>query len=220
MRYPDLSGAAARVVESGGHPHRLGRRRNRRGPGGCPLAPVRCRGERVRAGRRGPSGHAIRLDQPYLTAAGCIAIWLLSLSGVFIWRTRGPPRIAKAMSARAAPPGPRVRAAGLVIVIPLTILYSPTGLRLVAASMVIVPCGVQGRPEWPPGVHRRTLASSATHVCRSRRRPVQVRSRAASRIDRASSSRRSKSSASPPVQPASKPIRWSLPCGLDQTIYP
>ena len=73
----------------------------------------------------------------YLMLAGCIAIWLLSISGIVMWWKRRPPKLSKGrFGAPEAPPGPRVRAAVLGIVLPLAILYPLTGLSLVAALVL------------------------------------------------------------------------------------
>lgn len=77
-----------------------------------------------------------RLNQ-FLMLGGCIAIWLLSISGMVMWWKRRPPSLAKSrMGAPDAPPGPRVRAAVLCIVLPLAILYPLTGLSLIAALLI------------------------------------------------------------------------------------
>ena len=69
--------------------------------------------------------------------AGCIAIWLLAISGVLMWWKRRPPKLSKGrIGAPEAPPGPRVRAAVLGIVLPLAILYPLTGLSLIAALAI------------------------------------------------------------------------------------
>ena len=73
----------------------------------------------------------------YLMLAGCIAIWVLAISGVIVWWTRRPPALGKGrLGAPVAPPGPRVRAAVLGIVLPLAILYPLTGLSLIAALLI------------------------------------------------------------------------------------
>ncbi|WP_286950086.1 MULTISPECIES: PepSY-associated TM helix domain-containing protein [Brevundimonas] len=65
---------------------------------------------------------------------GCIAVWLLAISGLVMWWKRRPPSLSRRRSgAPTAPPGPRARIAVLCIVIPLSILYPLTGLSLVAA---------------------------------------------------------------------------------------
>lgn len=61
---------------------------------------------------------------------GCIAIWILSISGLMMWWKRRPKG---RLGAPVAPPGRRVRAAVLGIVIPLCILYPLTGLSLLVA---------------------------------------------------------------------------------------
>jgi len=74
-----------------------------------------------------------RLNQ-ILMLGGCIAVWLLAISGVVMWWKRRPANLAKGrLGAPQAPPGPRVRAAVLGIVLPLAILYPLTGLSLLAA---------------------------------------------------------------------------------------
>lgn len=73
----------------------------------------------------------------YLMLGGCIAIWLLGISGVMMWWKRRPPKLSKGrLGAPEAPPGPRVRAAVLGIVLPLAILYPLTGLSLIAALAI------------------------------------------------------------------------------------
>ena len=62
---------------------------------------------------------------------GCIAIWVLAISGLMMWWKRRPRR--GGLGAPPAPPGPRARAAVLGIVLPLAILYPLTGLSLLAA---------------------------------------------------------------------------------------
>ena len=73
----------------------------------------------------------------YLMLGGCIAIWLLGISGIIMWWKRRPPSLAKGrLGAPEAPPGRRVRAAVLGIVLPLAILYPLTGLSLIAALAI------------------------------------------------------------------------------------
>jgi uncharacterized iron-regulated membrane protein len=68
---------------------------------------------------------------------GCIAIWVLAISGLVMWWKRRPPRLAAGrIGAPEVPPGPRVRAAVLGIVLPLAILYPLTGLSLIAALLI------------------------------------------------------------------------------------
>lgn len=68
---------------------------------------------------------------------GCIAVWLLAISGLVMWWKRRPPSLLRRRSgAPTAPPGPRARIAVLCIVIPLSILYPLTGLSLVAALLL------------------------------------------------------------------------------------
>ncbi|MFN3816157.1 PepSY-associated TM helix domain-containing protein [Brevundimonas sp.] len=66
----------------------------------------------------------------YLMLGGCIAVWLLAVSGLVMWWKRRPKG---RVGAPAAPPGPRIRAAVLVIVLPLAIIYPMTGASLVVA---------------------------------------------------------------------------------------
>lgn len=68
-----------------------------------------------------------------LMLIGCIGIWLLSISAVVMWWKRRP---ARQLGAPKAPPGPRVRAAVLGIVLPLALLYPLTGLSLLAAIAI------------------------------------------------------------------------------------
>jgi uncharacterized iron-regulated membrane protein len=68
-----------------------------------------------------------------LMLGGCIAVWLLAISGFIMWWKRRPKgRLAPP----AVPPGPRVRAAILGIVLPLAILYPLTGLSLILALLL------------------------------------------------------------------------------------
>jgi len=68
---------------------------------------------------------------------GCIAVWLLAISGLIMWWKRRPPSLSgRRTGAPPAPPGPRARIAVLCIVIPLSILYPLTGLSLVAALLL------------------------------------------------------------------------------------
>lgn len=81
-------------------------------------------------------GIAVHQGQQYgqinrlIMLGGCIAIWILSISGFVMWWKRRPKG---RLGAPVAPPGPRVRAAVLGIVIPLCILYPLTGLSLLVA---------------------------------------------------------------------------------------
>jgi uncharacterized iron-regulated membrane protein len=69
---------------------------------------------------------------------GCIAIWLLSISGIVMWWKRRPPRNCRkaGIGAPEVPPGPRIRAAVLGIVLPMAILYPLTGLSLMVALLL------------------------------------------------------------------------------------
>ena len=54
-----------------------------------------------------------------------------------MWWKRRPPHLSKGrIGAPEAPPGPRVRAAVLGIVLPLAVLYPLTGLSLILALAV------------------------------------------------------------------------------------
>lgn len=69
-----------------------------------------------------------------LMLGGCIAVWMLAISGVVMWWKRRPrPGFGGRLGAPIVPPGPRVRAAVLGIVLPLAIIYPMTGLSLLAA---------------------------------------------------------------------------------------
>ena len=68
---------------------------------------------------------------------GCIAVWLLAISGLVMWWKRRPPSLSRGrIGAPTAPPSQRARIAVLCIVIPLSILYPLTGLSLVAALLL------------------------------------------------------------------------------------
>lgn len=83
---------------------------------------------------------------------GCIGVWLLAISGLVMWWKRRPPNLSRRrLGAPPAPPGPRVRAAVLGIVLPLAILYPLTGLSLIAA--VLLDLAVR------PMIQRRSAAS-------------------------------------------------------------
>jgi uncharacterized iron-regulated membrane protein len=68
---------------------------------------------------------------------GCIGVWLLAISGLVMWWKRRPPNLSRLrLGGPPAPPGPRVRAAVLGIVLPLALLYPLTGLSLVFAVLL------------------------------------------------------------------------------------
>ena len=68
---------------------------------------------------------------------GCIGVWVLAISGLMMWWKRRPPSLKTGrLGAPVAPPGPRVRAAVLGIVLPLAILYPLTGLSLIVAVLL------------------------------------------------------------------------------------
>jgi uncharacterized iron-regulated membrane protein len=76
-------------------------------------------------------GHQYGWANRIIMLLGCIAIWLLGISGIVMWWKRRPRR--GGLGAPPAPPGPRARAAVLGIVLPLAIFYPLTGLSLIAA---------------------------------------------------------------------------------------
>jgi uncharacterized iron-regulated membrane protein len=70
----------------------------------------------------------------WIMLAGCIGVWLLSISGLVMWWKRRPPRLSRGLiGAPPVPDGPRLRIAVLAIVLPLCLLYPLTGASLVAA---------------------------------------------------------------------------------------
>lgn len=69
----------------------------------------------------------------WLMLSGCVAVWLLGISGLVMWWRRRP---CGRLGAPLVPPGPRVRAAVLGIVLPLSIIYPLTGLSLLAAILL------------------------------------------------------------------------------------
>ena len=88
-------------------------------------------------------GHQYGWINRIVMLTGCIAIWLLGISGLMMWWKRRPRR--GGLGAPPAPPGPRARAAVLGIVLPLAILYPLTGLSLLAAIAVDRLVAVLGR---------------------------------------------------------------------------
>ena len=69
----------------------------------------------------------------YVMLGGCIAVWLLGVSAIFMWWKRRP---RGRLAAPVAPPGARAYTAVLTIVLPLAILYPLTGLSLVVAVAI------------------------------------------------------------------------------------
>ena len=69
----------------------------------------------------------------YVMLGGCIAVWLLGVSAIFMWWKRRPKG---RLAAPVAPPGARAYTAVLTIVLPLAILYPLTGLSLVVAVAI------------------------------------------------------------------------------------
>jgi uncharacterized iron-regulated membrane protein len=62
--------------------------------------------------------------------AACVAVWVLAISALMMWWRRRPNG---RLGAPTAPPGARVRAAVLGIVIPFCVIYPLTGLSLLIA---------------------------------------------------------------------------------------
>lgn len=89
-------------------------------------------------------GIAVHQGQQYgwmnrlLMLGGCIAVWMLGISGLVMWWKRRPRQRDGqiGLGAPFAPPGPRARAAVLGLVLPLAVLYPLTGLSLVAAIIL------------------------------------------------------------------------------------
>ncbi len=69
----------------------------------------------------------------WIMFVGCVAVWMLAISALMMWWRRRP---TGRLGAPTAPPGPRVRAAVLGIVIPFCVIYPMTGLSLLAALAV------------------------------------------------------------------------------------
>lgn len=69
----------------------------------------------------------------FLMLGGCLAVWLLAISGVVMWWKRRPKG---RLGAPVAPPEPRLRVAVLCIVVPLALLFPLTGLSLLAAVTI------------------------------------------------------------------------------------
>ena len=69
----------------------------------------------------------------WIMLAACISVWILGISALTMWWKRRPKG---RLAAPQAPPGPRVRAAVLGIVLPFCIVYPLTGLSLLAALAV------------------------------------------------------------------------------------
>jgi uncharacterized iron-regulated membrane protein len=73
----------------------------------------------------------------YVMLGGCIAVWILAISGLIMWWIRRPRgRLGPDWGAPVAPPGPRARAAVLGIVLPIAVLFPLTGLSLLAALLL------------------------------------------------------------------------------------
>ncbi len=66
----------------------------------------------------------------WIMLSACVAVWILAISALMMWWRRRPKGT---LGAPTAPPGPRVRAAVLGIVIPFCVVYPLTGLSLLAA---------------------------------------------------------------------------------------
>lgn len=69
----------------------------------------------------------------WIMLSACVAVWILGISALTMWWRRRPKGT---LGAPTAPPGPRVRAAVLGIVIPFCVVYPLTGLSLLAALAV------------------------------------------------------------------------------------
>ncbi|MBX9576351.1 MAG: PepSY domain-containing protein [Caulobacteraceae bacterium] len=107
-------------------------------PGGGVLADVKADqfGIGARAFEWGIAVHEGRQYGPinrWIMLAACVSVWVLGISALTMWWTRRPKG---RLGAPTAPPGPRVRAAVLGIVIPFCIVYPLTGLSLLAALAV------------------------------------------------------------------------------------
>lgn len=76
-------------------------------------------------------GHQYGWANRIVMLTGCVAVWVLGVSGLVMWWKRRPRR--GGLGAPAVPPGPRARAAVLGIVLPLAVIYPLTGLSLIAA---------------------------------------------------------------------------------------
>lgn len=78
-------------------------------------------------------GHQYGWANRIVMLSGCVAVWLLAISGLAMWWRRRP----RGAGLSAPPPaGSRARAAVLGIVLPLAVLYPLTGLSLVAAVIL------------------------------------------------------------------------------------
>jgi uncharacterized iron-regulated membrane protein len=66
----------------------------------------------------------------WIMLAACVAVWVLAISALMMWWRRRPNG---RLGAPTAPPGARVRAAVLGIVIPFCVIYPLTGLSLLIA---------------------------------------------------------------------------------------
>lgn len=131
---PDLAWTVARATE------RAGEARSLYVDGRSGVVKADIRWEAFGAGAKAFEwGIAVHQGQQYgwanriVMLFGCIAVWLLAISGTVMWWKR---RRGGGFGAPPAPPGPRARAAVLGIVLPLAILYPLTGLSLLAAVVL------------------------------------------------------------------------------------
>lgn len=69
----------------------------------------------------------------WIMLLACVSVWILGISALTMWWKRRPKG---KLAPPQAPPGPRVRAAVLGIVLPFCVVYPLTGLSLLAALAV------------------------------------------------------------------------------------